>query len=99
MKNCRTENFREKVVVDTACGKRLGYVCEVEFDVCSGKITAIVVKGESGLFGKGKKDLTIPWCNIEKIGEDIILVRTEGVPTLPCVSDCYCDNGKKNFQL
>ncbi len=99
MKNCRTENFREKVVVDTACGKRLGYVCEVEFDICSGKITAIVVKEEGGFFGKGKKDLTIPWCNIEKIGEDIILVRTEGCLPPPCLPDCDCGDGKKNFQL
>ena len=30
-----------------------------------------------GIFGKGKKDIVIPWCNIEKIGEDIILVRAD----------------------
>ncbi len=78
MKQCRTENFREKDVINISDGKRLGCVSEVEFDICSGKITAIVVKGEGGFFSKGKHDIVIPWCHIEKIGEDIILVHADG---------------------
>ncbi len=87
MKQCKTENFREKEVVNLADGKRLGFVCEVEFDICSGKITAIIIKCEGGFFSKGKRDIRIPWCNIEKIGEDIILVRADDcLPPPPC--DC-----------
>lgn len=81
MKQCRTENFREKEVVNVSDGRRLGCVSEVEFDICSGKITAIVIRGESGFFSKSKHDIVIPWCNIEKIGTDIILVRAD---------DCLC---------
>ena len=56
MKQCKTDNFREKEVVNISDGKRLGFISEVEFDICTGKITEIIVGGAGGFFGKGKKD-------------------------------------------
>ena len=100
MKQCKTDNFREKEVVNIADGKILGRVSEVEFDVCTGKITAIIVKGECGFFGKGKRDFVIPWCNIEKIGEDIILVRVDGgLPSPPSSCDCEGDRRKGHLEM
>ncbi|MBR6795394.1 MAG: YlmC/YmxH family sporulation protein [Clostridia bacterium] len=90
MKQCKTDNFREKEVVNISDGKRLGFITEVEFDICTGKITAIIVGCAGGIFGKGKKDIVIPWCNIEKIGEDIILVRADPflLPGGECKEKC-----------
>lgn len=73
MPSCNSEDFRDKQVVSVADGRVLGNVAEIEFDVCDGRITAIVVCGEGGLFSRGG-ELVIPWDKIEKIGEDVILV-------------------------
>ncbi len=81
MPSCSSEDFRDKEVISVCDGRRLGFVCEIEFDVCDGRITAIVVRGEGGfLSGKGG-DICVPWDKIQKIGEDIILV--DGVPPPP----------------
>lgn len=75
----RFQDLRNKEVIDLADGRRLGFVCDVEVDICNGRIVAIVVpgrKGLSGIFGKSE-DCVIPWCNICKIGDDIIIVNNQ----------------------
>ena len=79
MERCNTEDFREKEVVNVADGRKLGYVGELEFDICDGRITAIVIPGKSGFCGIGAKEsIVIPWDRIERIGEDVILVNAVG---------------------
>ena len=72
----KTDDFREKEVINVSDGRRLGYVIEIEFDICDGKITAIIADG-GGCFGRGES-ICIPWEQIQKIGEDIILVDASG---------------------
>ena len=73
------QNFTElkcKEVINVCDGSRLGYVCDMEFEVPAGRITAIIVPGPCrffGLFGR-ECDYCIPWACIKRIGEDIILV-------------------------
>ena len=75
MPSCNSEDFRDKEVICVSDGRRLGFVSEIEFDVCDGRITAIIVCGEGGVLGIGKgQAVTVPWEKIQKIGEDIILV-------------------------
>ncbi|MBO7762667.1 MAG: YlmC/YmxH family sporulation protein [Clostridia bacterium] len=84
MPSCNSEDFRDKEVICVSDGRRLGFVSEIEFDVCDGRITAIVVCGEGGVLGIGKgQELLVPWGKIQKIGEDIILV--DGVE--PCIAE------------
>ena len=79
-----TEGCEEKDVIDVGCGKRIGCVTALEFDPCDGRVTGIVVSGDAGFFGFGKREKTlIPWCRIKKIGEDVILVDADGCPPLP----------------
>ena len=66
--------FCKKEVIDIIDGRRLGFVCDVEFDICTGKIHAIIVPGKSHSFFK-REDFIIPWHHIKKIGDDIILVN------------------------
>ena len=78
MKTTTTLELREKEVINLCDGARLGYPCDFEFDVCEGKILAIIIPGERGVFGGCKtQDIIIPWCKIECFGDDTILVKLE----------------------
>ncbi len=80
MDRCNSEDFREKEVVNVTDGRRLGCVGEVEFNVCDGCLTAIVIPLPGGFLGIGGKDkLVIPWDRIQCIGEDVILVNCDGL--------------------
>ena len=71
-----TCQLREKEVLNLCDGTRIGCPSDFEFSPCDGKITALIVAGQGGFLGLGhSKDLVIPWCKIECIGEDTILVR------------------------
>ena len=76
---CCIEDLARKDVININDGCRLGCVCDVEIDVNDGRIVSLIIYGRTkffGLFGR-EDDLVIPWCNIQKIGEDIILVACE----------------------
>jgi YlmC/YmxH family sporulation protein len=69
-----------KEVIDIQSGRRLGELIDVEIDEDTGRITAIVVPGDTkffGLLGAGN-DVAIPWAQIRKIGPDCILVEVPG---------------------
>ena len=70
-------DLRDKEVVSVRDGRRLGFVCDIQLETCSGKILAIVLPSGSGYFSvfSRKECLCIPWEQIERIGDDIILVR------------------------
>ena len=73
-----TLELREKEVINLCDGARLGYPSDFEFDMCDGKILALIIPGERGIFGACKtQDIIIPWCKIECLGEDTILVKLE----------------------
>ncbi|MGM9638977.1 MAG: YlmC/YmxH family sporulation protein [Butyricicoccaceae bacterium] len=67
-----------KEVIDLRDGARLGYVGDVEIDIETGGVQSMVIPGRLRLFGLlGREaERVVPWEDIEKIGEDIILVRT-----------------------
>ena len=72
---CGLNDLRNKDVINVCNGKCLGPVCDVEVDVCTGRLTAIFVPASNKLISFGKtKNLRIPWCDINKIGVDTILV-------------------------
>ena len=92
MATCTFSALREKEVINLCDGRRLGFVCDLEFELCDGRIKAIIVPGEGSLFGFGRCDvIVIPWDKIETIGSDAILVRVESGECCP-----PCDNDKKH---
>ncbi len=68
--------WQKKQVINVCDGKCLGFICDLEIDPNTGEVIAIIVPNRSGLFWWciGKKDYVIPWCNIRKIGDDVIMV-------------------------
>lgn len=75
-KRMRYSEFRKKEVISIKECKRLGHVCDIEFDECKGCITKIMVPGCNGIWGRLKDDsvIVIPFCCIRQIGPDLILV-------------------------
>ena len=72
--------LRDKEVISITDGCRFGYVCDLELELESGQIMALVVPGRPrflGLFGI-RESIVIPWKDVCRIGTDLILV--EGKP-------------------
>ncbi|WP_409275558.1 YlmC/YmxH family sporulation protein [Neobacillus sp. SCS-31] len=77
----RISDFQMKDVINVADGKKLGNVTDIDINLATGKIQAVVIGGAGrvlGFFGKDE-DTVIPWANILKIGQDVILVRASGL--------------------
>lgn len=76
-KRCTFCELKRKEVINLCDGARLGHICDLEIDICSGTVLAIVVPGESRMLGilKSNDNLVIPFCRIKKFGEDVILVE------------------------
>lgn len=82
----------EKQVVNLCDGRMLGYVIDFKIDSCNGRLTAIILPGEGGIFGFKKcTDVIIPWERICKIGKDAIIVDIGALPTE------IVDGNKKRF--
>ncbi|MDQ7793967.1 MAG: YlmC/YmxH family sporulation protein [bacterium] len=76
----RVSDLRLRDVVNVLDGRRLGIVNDIELDLNTGRVLALVVPGPGrflGLFGRDS-DYVIPWERIRKIGSDVILVELPG---------------------
>ena len=77
-------DLKQKDVINTLTGASLGRPMDIEFCCSDGRITALVVPGEfslSALLRGERCGLVIPWENICKIGDDVILVEA---------AECVC---------
>ena len=78
MDRCSINDLKDKEVINICDGKRLGYINDVEIDVCSGCMLAIVVLFDCRVFGFGKcEELVIPWDKIGCFGKDAVLVNVD----------------------
>lgn len=80
----RIADLRYKEVISVEDGTRYGYVGDMEIDLETGRVKALVVPGRRRFFGLlgHEEDKYIPWDAISRFGEDIILVAraTPGQP-------------------
>lgn len=77
---CTLKDLRYKEVISVSDGTRFGYVGDLEVDVDSGQIRALVIPGPArffGLFGH-EEDVVIPWEDVRRFGQDIILIEKTG---------------------
>lgn len=79
---CKVTDLRCKEVINIRDGARLGYVSDVEVDVDCGRVVSIIVPGSGFKLFNGS-EYVIPWENICRIGEDIVLVDFEFRPRPP----------------
>ena len=69
--------LRTKEIIDVHDGRRLGRVMDIEFCVQSSRVTALVAPADTTFLQslRGEKSgLVIPWNQICRIGDDVILV-------------------------
>ena len=81
---CAEVTFGEltkKQVVNVCDGKILGCICDLGLDLCDGRIKSVILPG-SGVFASlsAKNRIVIPCCDIERIGDDVILVKYVAPP-------------------
>lgn len=74
----RIAELRYKEVISVEDGSRFGYVGDMEVDMDTGQVRALVVPGRRRFFGLlgREEDKYIPWSAVRRFGEDIILWKT-----------------------
>lgn len=73
----RASDLAARDVINVVDGRRLGNIVDVELDLSTGRIVSVIVPGQPkvlGILGKSD-DYVVPWENIKKVGEDVILVE------------------------
>ncbi len=86
----RISDIRNKQIVCVKNGCVLGYPGDVEFSCPDGKAESLIIQGRArllGLLGR-EEDIIIPWNEIEVIGQETILVKTDPAP--------FVNLGKRN---
>ena len=81
----RIADLRYQEVVSVSDGSRFGFVGDMEVDLESGQVQALVVPGRLRLFGLlgREEERRIPWEMVRRFGEDIILVEDVPRPRQP----------------
>ena len=73
----RIAELRYKEVISVEDGARYGYVGDMEVDLETGQVKALIVPGRRRFFGLlgREEDTVICWDEIQCIGEDTVLVK------------------------
>lgn len=78
--HCCLYDLRDKEVINSKNACRLGNICDVEIDSCTGKVVSLIIYGKGRIFSPFFKsdDIRIRWEDVEVIGEDTVLVCFDG---------------------
>ena len=76
---CRIRDLRCKEVINICDGQRLGFVEDMVFDLCKGKIEKLIIPGPCTIFGILGRDheYIIDICDVKQVGSDVILVEVD----------------------
>ena len=79
----RMGQLRLKEIISIGDGSRFGYVGDLDQDLDSGQVKALVIPGRLRWFGLlGREEvMVIPWEAVHRFGEDTIVVDGVSVPT------------------
>lgn len=75
----RLSDLQNKDIVNTIDGRNVGNIIDVKIDQINGVILSLVVEPNKRMISFMNRGVEeeISWKNIERIGEDVILVRLE----------------------
>lgn len=96
MRQLTTADLSAMEVINLCDGARLGCPSCFEVNCDDGQITALLLPPNTGfsLFGKSEA-YRIPWCKIQCIGEDTILIKMTAAELTSCL--CRPNKGKRSF--
>ena len=86
----RMSELREKEVINICDGERLGNVCDVDFEIKTGRICNLIIPGPCkvlGILGRDQEYI-ISYEQIQRIGTDVIRVEAEREK---CLKKCQWD--------
>lgn len=67
-------------VINTVDGQRLGNITDLDIDLDTGKINALILTETGGFLGMFRRgDIVIPWDQVILIGIDVILVEANAL--------------------
>ena len=77
----RLSDLQNKDIVNNMDGRNVGNIIDVKIDQISGAIVSLVVEPNKKMLSFMNRGVEeeISWKNIERIGEDVILVRLEWI--------------------
>ncbi|KIL44806.1 YlmC/YmxH family sporulation protein [Jeotgalibacillus soli] len=77
----RISELQQKDVVSVTDGRKLGPIADIDVNIKTGMIESIIIQGSGnwkGWFNRGG-EIVIPWKDLVKIGNDVILVRGQAI--------------------
>lgn len=76
----KISDIQTKDIVNLADGRLLGNISDLDINLETGKVEAIIIGGGGKVMNlfQREEEVIIPWKNIVKIGSDVILVRYNG---------------------
>ena len=75
----------QKEVINLCTGEKMGRICDIEISAKDHTVISIVLPGQGSLLGLGKATETvIPWCKIECVGEDTVLIKLSAEEQSAC---------------
>ncbi|MBQ8192618.1 MAG: YlmC/YmxH family sporulation protein [Bacilli bacterium] len=72
----RLSDLQTKEIINMSTGKRLGMIIDVIVDT-NGTIKSLILEEKKGKRFSNREEYELDWSQIEKIGDDIILVRNK----------------------
>jgi len=73
---CTLDELKEKDVINTENGKNYGCISDIEIDLLLGKIVTLIIPAKENFFKLGTSEVyKVCWEDIERIGEDAILIK------------------------
>lgn len=72
----RLSDLQDKDIVNIKDGKKIGSIIDVNIDE-KGIMKSLVVEESKFKLFNGKNETEVSWMQIEKIGEDVILVKID----------------------
>ncbi len=73
----KISDLRMREVINVLDGRRMGMIKDIDIDLETGRITALILPGSTrlmGFFGR-EEEIVVPWEKIVRIGVDVILVE------------------------
>lgn len=73
----RLSDLQDKDVINIVDGKKVGNIIDVALENSTGKLDSLIVEKSKFFISmfSNKDEIEIKWEQIEKIGEDVILVK------------------------